>query len=243
MKITILGTGALGIAMTKALAKIKDAKIVMWTKFEDEKNLLISTRENKNLLPGVKLAGDITITTDLKYAMEGSTLVINCLPFAAIRSTAEALKGIYDGQYICSTTKGIDVDTLETTTQILSNALNTDKICALSGPSFAIEIAENKPISFILAGKDEATLNEVYSAISSDSIFIEKSLDNVGTEICGAVKNAVAIGSGILNGMNSADSTKAAYLSRGMKDMIKIIESLGGNRDTVYTYAGVGDLI
>ncbi len=244
MKITILGTGALGIALAKVISETKEVSLSMWTKFEEEKQLLKNTRANDKLLPGIKINENIEITTDLKEATYNSNIIINCLPFVAVRSVAEELKSVYSGQYICSTTKGIDMETFETTTEIFANELKTSKISALSGPSFAIEIANGKPISFVLASRDEDTLNIVYDLLSSQNIFIDKSTDEVGIQLCGAVKNAIAIGSGMLHGLNDvADSTKAAYLARGMKDMAKIISSLGGDEKTLSTYAGIGDLI
>ena len=243
MKVAILGTGALGIALAKALYDTKEAKITMWTKFEEERDLVRKTRANEKLLPNVYLPDEVEITSDLDEAINDSEIIINCLPFIAVESVAHELKKVYKGQYICSTTKGIDMTTFETTTEIFNRVMNTDKVAALSGPSFAIEIANGSPISFMLAGKDEKTVDSIYDLLSSDNISIDKSTDDVGTQLCGAVKNAIAIGSGILNGMNAADSTKAAYLARGMKDMAKVIDSLGGNPETISTYAGIGDLI
>ncbi len=243
MKVTILGTGALGLALAKVISETKEVSLSMWTKFEEEKELVKTTRANDKLLPGIKINDEIEITSDLKEAIDDATIIINCLPFVAARSVAEELKDIYNGQYICSTTKGMDMTTFETTTEIFANALNTDKVCALSGPSFAIEIATNSPISFVLAGKNNEAVESIYELLKNDNICIDKSKDDVGVQICGAVKNAVAIGSGILHGLGAADSTKAAYLTRGIKDIMKIIASLGGTHKTVYTYAGVGDLI
>lgn len=243
MKVTILGTGALGLALAKVISETKEVSLSMWTKFEEEKELVKNTRANDKLLPGIKINEEIEITSNLKEAIEGSTIVINCLPFIAVKSVAEELKEIYNGQYICSTTKGMDMTTFETTTEIFAKILNTDKVCALSGPSFAIEIATNSPISFVLAGKDEKAVDSIYELLKNDNICIDMSKDDIGVQVCGAVKNAVAIGSGMLYGMQAADSTKAAYLARGIKDIVKIITSLGGSQETVYTYAGVGDLI
>lgn len=243
MKIAILGTGALGIALAKTIFENKEVEISMWTKFEEEKELVEKTRGNEKLIPGVKLPNEIEITTDFKKAVENSSIILNCLPFVAVRETANSLKEVYSGQHICSTTKGIDMETFETTTQIFEKTLSSDKVCALSGPSFAIEIANYCNISFVLAGKNEDTLNTVYDLLLMDNICIDKLIDSVGIQICGAVKNAVAIGSGILHGINAADSCIAAYFTRGIKDITEVILSLGGNKETVFTYAGIGDLL
>ncbi len=243
MKITVLGTGALGIAMAKVLFNNGQKNICMWTKFEEEKELIEKERENSKLLKGVKIPQEIKITNDIEEALKESELIINCLPFVAINSTAQLLKPYYKEQLICSTTKGIDMETFKTTTEILEEVLNTNKVCALSGPSFAIEIANNETIYFILAGNNNEASEEIYKTIKNDNFIIELSNDPVGVQICGAVKNAVAIGSGMLHGMKSADSTKAAYLARGINDIMKVIKSLGGKEETMHTYAGIGDLI
>lgn len=243
MKVTILGTGALGIALAKVLSNNKEVNLTMWTKFDEERDLVKETRTNEKLLPNVHLSDDIEITSDLNEAILNTEIIINCLPFIAVESVAHELKKVYNNQPICSTTKGIDMTTFETTTEIFNRVLNTKKVAALSGPSFAIEIANGNPISFVLASKDNETLDTIYDLLISDNISMDKSEDEVGVQLCGAVKNAVAIGSGILHGMKAADSTKAAYLARGMKDMAKVISSLGGDEKTISTYAGVGDLI
>ncbi len=243
MKISILGTGALGIAIAKILEN-RGNSIYMYTKFKEEKEILEKTRENSNLLPGIKLDRSIVITDELEDAIEGAVLIINALPFVAIEEIAMDLKQyISSSQIICSTTKGIEDDTFKTTTEILRGQMPNNSICALSGPSFAIELAKGESISLVLASKDLDKCSLVKEIFERSNVNIEQSEDEIGIQICGAIKNAIAIGAGMLFGMKAADSTRAAYLARGIKDMVKVIEKLGGNRDTVYSFAGVGDLI
>lgn len=243
MKISILGTGALGIAIAKVLEN-KGHTICMWTKFKEEKETLDLNRENNKLLPGIKIDKNITITDNLEEAIESAALIINALPFIAVEQTARDLKQyIKSDQIICSTTKGIDEDTFKTTTDIFRQEMPNNILCALSGPSFAIELAKGENISFVLASNEIDKCTIVKEIFESQNITIEQSKDEIGIQICGAIKNAIAIGSGMLFGMEAADSTKAAYLARGIKDMVKVIEKLGGKEETVYSFAGVGDLI
>lgn len=243
MKISILGTGALGLAIAKVLEK-KGNTIYMWTKFKEEKELLLTNRENKNLLPGIKIDEQVIITDNLEEAVTTAPLIINALPFVAIEEISKELKKhINSKQIICSTTKGIDEDTFKTTTEIFRQDNLNNILCALSGPSFAIEIAKGEHISLVLASNDIGKCKIVKEVFENSGITIEESDDEIGTQICGAIKNAIAIGSGMLFGMEAADSTKAAYLARGIKDMVKVIETLGGKKETVYSFAGVGDLI
>lgn len=243
MKISILGTGALGLAIAKVLEK-KGNTIYMWTKFKDEKELLEVNRENSKLLPGIKIDNSVIITDNLEEAVTSAPLVINALPFIAIEEVSKELKKYISlDQIICSTTKGIDEDTFKTTTEIFREEMPNNIFCALSGPSFAMEIARGEKISLVLASRDIDKCKMVKEVFENSDITIEESADEIGTQICGAIKNAIAIGSGMLFGMEAADSTKAAYLARGMKDMVKVIETLGGKKETVYSFAGIGDLI
>lgn len=243
MKIAILGAGSLAIALTKVLENTNH-EIVMWTKFENEKIDIEKNHENTKVFPGVKVNENIKVTCDIKEAIENAEVIINVLPFIAVRDTIEIMKDLYkENQIILSATKGIDETTFITTTEIFEQELGAIRTAALSGPSFAIEIASGENISFMLGSKDEQVLECLKDMLVTDSIKIETTDDVVGIQLAGGIKNAVAIGSGMLTGMKAADSTKAAYLATAMTDMANLLVSLGGKKETTYTYAGVGDLL
>lgn len=243
MKIAILGAGALAIALTKVI-NTEENSVIMWTKFEHERDDIIHFRENTKLFPGVRVSEDVSVTCDLKEAIEGAELIINVLPFIAVGDIIEVLKPIYNKeQIILSTTKGIDQETFITSTKLFEEGLGATKLAALSGPSFASEIANGDNISFMLGSKDEGVLQVVKSVICSDNITMEVTDDIEGIQLAGGIKNAIAVGSGILDGLKAADSTKAAYIAKGMADMAKLITLLGGKKETAYTYAGIGDLL
>lgn len=243
MKIAILGSGALAIALSKIIED-KDHSIIMWTKFEDEKQKIETSKENTKLFPGVKIPEDLIITTDIKQAVIGAEIIINALPFVAIKDVIELLKGVYDkNQIILSTTKGLDEESFVPTTSIFIEQLGATRIAALSGPSFAIEIVKKENISFMLGGTDEYTNTVIKKLLSSENIQIEITDDIIGIQLAGGIKNAIAIGAGMLYGCGAVDSTRAAYLATGMTDMANLIVSLGGKIETTYSYAGVGDLI
>ena len=243
MKIGILGAGALAIALTKVIDNDKH-DITLWTKFEMEKEDIMHSRENTKLFPGVKISDDVKVTNSLADAVVGSDVIINVLPFIAVGDIIPVLKPIYnEDQIILSTTKGIDGETFTTTTKLFEQGLGAKKIAALSGPSFAIEIANGDNISFMLGSKDEDTIRVIKELIDAKSITLEITDDIDGIQLAGGIKNAVAVGSGMLDGLKAADSTKAAYIAMGMADMAKLIVSLGGKKETAYTYAGIGDLL
>lgn len=243
MKIGILGAGALAIALTKVIDNEKH-DITLWTKFEMEKEDIQHSRENTKLFLGVRISDDVKITNDLKEAVVGADVIINVLPFIAVRDIIPLLKPIYNkNQVILSATKGIDEESFVTTTKLFEQGLDTKKIAALSGPSFAIEIANGEEISFMLGSKDQDVIKIVTELIDGESIYLEPTEDIDGIQLAGGIKNAIAVGSGMLDGLKSADSTKAAYIARGMADMANLIVSLGGKKETAYTYAGIGDLL
>jgi len=240
LKIGIIGTGALGIAFAKTLCSAHD--ITMWTKFSEEKEELEIHRENKKFLPGVILEDNIKITNNL-IDLSDSKIIIMAIPFVAVTDVAYDIKSWYKDQIICSTTKGIADDSFKTTTEILQEVLLTDKICALSGPSFAIEIINGHTIHMMLGTKNEEVANVVIKLFENTSICLEYTEDIVGIQLAGAIKNAIAVGAGMLSGLNEADSTKAAYLATGEKEMARLLERLGADKSTAYSYAGIGDLI
>lgn len=243
MKIGILGAGALAIALTKVIDNEKN-DITLWTKFEMEKEDIEHSRENTKLFPGVRISEDIKVTNDINEAVVGAEVIINVLPFIAVGDIIPVLKPIYDkNQIILSTTKGIDGETFITSTKLFEEGLGATKVAALSGPSFAIEIANGDNISFMLGSKDEDTIRVIMQLIDGENIKLEPTDDIEGIQLAGGIKNAIAVGSGMLAGLNAADSTKAAYMAMGMADMANFIVCLGGKKETAYTYAGIGDLL
>lgn len=243
MKIGILGAGALAIALTKVIDNEQN-DITLWTKFEMEKEDILHSRENTKLFPGVRVSDDIKVTNDLAEAVVGAEIIINVLPFIAVGDIIPLLKPIYNkNQIILSTTKGIDGETFITSTKLFEEGLGATKIAALSGPSFAIEIASGDNISFMLGSKDEEVIRIITELFNTENITIEPTDDIEGIQLAGGIKNAIAVGSGMLAGLDAADSTKAAYIAKGMADMANFIVHLGGKKETAYTYAGIGDLL
>ena len=243
MKIVILGAGALAIALTKVINHEQN-EVVLWTKFEREKEDVRHSRENTKLFPGVRIDEDVKITNNLQKAITDANVIINVLPFAALKEIVELLKPIYNKeQIILSATKGIDETNFMTSTKIFEKGLGTTKLAAISGPSFAIEIANKENISFMLGSKDEETIKVLKEILNAETIKIEATDDIEGIQLAGGIKNAIAIGAGIIDGLKAADSTKASYVAMGMADMAKLISCLGGQKETAYTYAGVGDLL
>lgn len=243
MKIAILGAGALAIALTKVIDNEQN-DIILWTKFEQEKEDIEHSRENTKLFPGVRISEDVKVTNNISEAVTNAKVIINVLPFVAIKEVGELLAPLYNKeQIILSATKGIDEDTFATSTELFQQILGASKVAALSGPSFASEIINKDNISFMLGSNDEETIQIIKALLNAEHIKIETTDDVKGIQLAGGIKNAIAIGAGILSGLNTADSTRASYIAMGMADMANLIVSLGGKKETAYTYAGIGDLL
>lgn len=243
MNITVLGTGAYGLALAIALSKNSNNKITMWTKIEEEKEIINKFHEYNKVLPNIHIPEEIEIKTDLENAIMNCDLIISAIPVAYTRNVLIELKSYYNDQPICIASKGIEQNTNMLISDIVSNELNTNKIAVLSGASFAIDTVKEYPIGLTLATKDNKIKNLINNAFSNTNINIENSIDLIGTELCGSIKNIIAIGCGILNGLNANESTKAMFITKALKEIEIIIKELNGNEKTLLSYAGIGDLI
>lgn len=241
MKITILGTGAYGIALAKILHS-NGNEVIMYTKFEEESQMLNDSRENLKLLPGIKIPIEICITTNFKKAVMDSDLVVIAVPSNSVREVSKLLnKYITKKQIICIVTKGIEIGSLKLMSEVVHEEIVNDNICVLSGPSFAIEVASNAKLGLIVASKSIKLSDIVKSAFQNSNIQIDISDDMIGVQICASAKNAFAIIMGAVS--LKPDSTRATLLTILLNDLKEILNILGGKSETIYTFAGIGDFL
>lgn len=242
MKVSILGMGAFGIALTKILNK--DIKISMWTNFEDELKSVELKRENPIVLPEVKIDKKVELTTNLEKCVKNSNIIFLAVPAIAVREVASKLQEYIDKeQIICILTKGIEKITNMFMVDVIKECIDTDNICVFAGPSFAIEVANKANIGMVIASEKEECRNKVLQVINQENACITQTSDVLGVEICSAVKNVFAIICAMLDGMNEADSTRAAVITNLINDFRLIMGVLGGKETTIYSYAGIGDLL
>lgn len=243
MKISILGLGAYGIALAKALY-LNDNKISMYTKFQDEADVVLLKRENKGLLPGVKIPKDILITTDMEVCVKDSHIVIIAVPINAVREVSKELcKYINDSQIICIVSKGIENGTNKLMSQVVFEETGSTNICMLSGPSFAKDLVEDTEVGLVIASENESASISVKVSMENEKIAINTTKDIIGVEVAAAIKNVFAIFMGYVQGMNKNDSTRAAILTCIINDFRLIIEVLGGKENTIFSYAAIGDML
>ena len=241
MKVGILGTGAYGLALAFSfLENTKD--ITMWTKLPQEYEEIITTRENKRVLNGIHIPESIHFTLNMEEAISGKDLIVIAIPTEYIDSILEDLKKYIQNQIVLIASKGISEDGMFIRDKI-KTFISDDKIAVISGPSFAIDLANHVPIGLSLASTSNDTIKLVDQALSGKHLKLRKTNDVLGVEICGAIKNVIAIASGILDGMNYPISTKAMLITESLHDIKNIIFSLGGDKKTIFSFAGFGDIL
>ena len=242
MKVTILGTGAYGLALSKILVKNKN-DVVMWTAFENERKELLETKTSSKL-KGYKLDENIVITTNLEESIMDSKLIVVAIPTAFVTDVCKKLKKhIKSNQHICIASKGIEQGTCLFIHDMIKKQIKTRNIGAISGPSFAVDLVKNVPVGLAVASKSKRTLNIIREAFVNDHFKLYPTNDIIGIEVCGAVKNIIAIASGMIDGMGYPVSTQALLITQSLHDIKNLIYSLGGSDRTILSFAGFGDIL
>lgn len=242
MKITILGCGAYGLALASIFNRNKE-NVVMWTFSKEEEKRLKKIRKS-NKLPDYEIPENIKFTSSIKRAMSKTNLVVIAVPAFAVDEVVEEISNLVTkDMHILLATKGIENDTCDFLTEVIERHITSNKIAVISGPTFAKDIIKEVPIGLSLATTNVRTKNFIKKVMESDITKLRDTQDVIGVQICGAIKNVMAIASGILNGMKVTDSTKALFLTESLNDIKELIEALGGNKNTILSFSGFGDIL
>lgn len=242
MNITILGAGAYALGLALRFNKNKN-KIIIWSAVKEEIDSLTKTKMNERALPGIKMPSNFIYTTNTKKALEGSNIVVIAVATKFLSSVCEEIKPYVKNKHILIASKGIEQKTNSFASNIVKNKLKTKKLCTLSGPSFAKDMAQDELVGLSLATTNSKTKQIVINALSSDTLKIRVTNDFLGVELCGTLKNIIAVTSGMLDGMKISESTKAMFLTESINDTRKLIRKLGGNEKTIMSFAGFGDIL
>ena len=248
MKIGILGAGTWGIALAALLCNNGQDTLV-WSAIPSEIDELIKSSTHRNL-PGIILPKSIKYTKSIKDVADEAEMILMVVPSSFVRATAERLAPhLVDGQVIITAAKGIERGSLMTMTEVVSDVLGGLRpelkysVAALSGPTHAEEVAAGIPTSIVAACEDEEVSERIANAFANSCMRVYTNTDIKGVEICGAMKNIIAIAAGMLTGMNLGDNTKAMLMTRGIAEITRLGLSLGCKRRTFIGLAGIGDLI
>ena len=242
MKIAILGIGTWGSALAITLRK-NNHSLSLWTYSKEEEAELKKNREPKNL-PGTSFAEDIEITSSLERALKDKEMVIFAVPSLFTRSVGEQVKDyIQKDQILLTVSKGIEEKTLLTMSQILEEIFPENPVAVLSGPSHAEEVSRFLPTTIVCAAAEESCAKTIQKTFQSDSFRVYINKDVLGVEIGAALKNVIALAAGIADGLGYGDNTKAALITRGIAEIARLGQAMGGHLETFAGLSGIGDLI
>ena len=243
-KIGVLGAGTWGMALARMLC-LSGNEVTVWSALEREIDEFSATRRHPNL-PGMVIPEEIRFTKDMEEVCCDKEILLFAVPSPFVRTTArKAAPYIKDGQIIVDVAKGIEADTLSTMTQIIADELKNPnvKLVALSGPTHAEEVAKDLPTTIVSACEDQAAAERVQQVFGNTCMRVYTNDDVLGVELCGAMKNIMALASGVALGLGYGDNTKAALITRGMAEITRLGLAMGCKPQTFYGLAGIGDLI
>ena len=242
MKIGLFGTGAYGMALSSILVH-NHCDVTMWTKHEKERDKLLKTRKNEKYLANFEIDKDIKVTCDVKECIKNSDLLIIAIPAAFVDSLCQEMKPYIKDNHIIIATKGIEQGTGLFMSEIVEKNLETTNVAVISGPTFAVDLITKMPAGLAIASKSPETTLLARQALQNNYIKLRDTNDIIGVEICGAIKNVIALASGMLTGLKANDSTKAMLLTEATHDMEAILRAFECEQRTVLSFAGIGDLL
>jgi glycerol-3-phosphate dehydrogenase (NAD(P)+) len=240
MKITVLGAGAWGTALARVLAS-RDHDVMLWDFFPETVELIRKTGRNERYLPGIQLPPRLRTEVDAARALAGAELVVVAAVSKGFRNVTRALYA-YDG-IVVSVTKGIEFETGLTMTDILKENSPRSRVVAMSGPTLAMEVARGIPTAIVAASRDAAAVQTVQLVFHNPAFRVYTSPDIHGVELGGALKNVIAIGAGVCDGLGFGDNSKAALVTRGVSEMRRLGVACGAQTDTFTGMSGLGDLM
>jgi glycerol-3-phosphate dehydrogenase (NAD(P)+) len=247
-KIAIIGGGAWGTALAIALTRSsREHSLSLWAHSADVVETIIARRINEIYLSGYELPASVEVTGDMDAALSGASIILGVMPSAHAREIYRTMRPHVSPETVfVSATKGLEPATHARISQVIAEELdlqNSSRVAILSGPSFAQEVAAGDPTAVVLASADAKLASEIQEEFSGPRFRLYTNDDVIGTEIAGAVKNVIAIASGICTGLDLGTNAAAALVTRGLAEMTRLAVALGGRRETLAGLAGVGDLI
>ena len=243
-KIGVLGAGTWGMALARML-QLSGNQVTVWSALEREVEEFSATRRHPNL-PGMEIPEELQFTKQIEEVCRDQEILLFAVPSPFVRATArKAAPYIKDDQIIVDVAKGIEADTLYTMTQIIADELKNPavKLVALSGPTHAEEVAKDLPTTIVSACEDLAAAERVQQVFGNTCMRVYTNDDVLGVELCGAMKNIMALASGVALGLGYGDNTKAALITRGMAEITRLGIAMGCKPQTFAGLAGIGDLI
>jgi len=247
--IAIIGGGAWGTGIAIVLGRKGTHRVRLWAHEADVCESITHKRVNEKFLPGRRIPDSVTASNDLAGTLQGAQIVVSVMPSQHCRALFERMRPLIPPQtLIVSATKGLEEESLQRMTEVIAEVLKRDNgtspaVGALSGPSFAQEVARGDPTAITIASTDATLLRTVQQEFSDPSFRVYTNNDVIGVELGGALKNIVAIAAGICDGLGFGHNSVAALITRGLAEMTRLVVACGGRTETMAGLAGLGDLV
>lgn len=241
-KISVIGSGGWGTAIAVLLSK-NGHNVTLWSYLKEESDNLKKYKENKPFLPGIELPDSICFTNDLEEAANAE-IIFMVTPSKAAKQTAENLAPfVKDGTIIVSASKGLEESTQKRLSEVIKEAIPNAHVAVMSGPSHAEEVGQGLPTTNVVVAEQLEIAELLQDVLMNDNFRVYTGTDMVGVEFGGALKNVIALAAGISDGLGFGDNTKAALMTRGMKEISRLGMAFGAYSETFFGLSGVGDLI
>jgi glycerol-3-phosphate dehydrogenase (NAD(P)+) len=247
-KIAIIGAGGWGTALAVVLARARESRLLtLWVREQEVLASLQAKRENDVFLPGFRVPQHVEFTGQLEHALRGAKVVVGAVPAAHARAVySSMLPFLRPEMQFVSAAKGLEPETFLRMTEVISQVVAEKfraRVAALSGPSFAKEVARGDPTAVVVASADPDTAKEIQEEFSGPTLRLYTNDDVIGVEFGGALKNIIAIAAGVAEGLGLGHNTLAALITRGLAEITRLGTALGARRDTLAGLAGMGDLV
>lgn len=240
--VAVIGSGSWGTALAVQLKKAGN-NVILWSFKEEEARAILSERENKEFLPGIKLDPDITVTYKDEDVTWADMFVLST-PSKFTRNMAKRFsKYIKKDQIVVNVAKGLEDKTFLRLSQVIKEEIPQCKVAVLSGPSHAEEVGKGIATAIVAASEDEEVAKEVQDTFMTEMFRVYRNSDIIGVELGGALKNLIALAAGISDGLGYGDNTKAALMTRGLAEIIRLGVAMGAKLETFAGLTGIGDLI
>jgi glycerol-3-phosphate dehydrogenase (NAD(P)+) len=242
--IAILGAGSWGSALAVHLTRLGH-DVRLWARDAALASQIVSERQNARYLPGVTIPNAVLPTHSLPEALTGATMVVVTVPSHGMRAVVRNARiAIEPGAIVVSGVKGLEVGSMRRMSEVICEEWpGIGSVVVLSGPSFAVELANELPTAIVVASTSRSAAERVQAEFRSSSLRLYGSADVVGVEIGGALKNIIAIAAGVVEGLGLGHNAMAALITRGLVEITRLAVSLGAQRDTLSGLAGLGDLV
>lgn len=244
--VAVVGGGSWGTTLAALLLK-REHNVSLWVREPEVAQDINVHHENRRFLPGIRLPDELRATTDLTRVVAGAGIVVSVIPSQFVGVVMKECVGLVRvDALIVSASKGIETSTLRTCSQILAGILSREqanRLVVLSGPSFAIEVARERPTAVVVASHDQEAARRAQQLFQTGHFRVYTNGDILGVELGGALKNVIALAAGIVAGLGFGHNTLAALITRGLAEITRLGVALGADRSTFSGLAGLGDLV